>query len=88
VKQDISCKTIHVIAVQKDVMLVHQPIRVKNAILDITNIKITITFCVTNAPLVAQFVQQLMRAYNVTMGISDIMIHVQNVRRDARIAHR
>jgi hypothetical protein len=69
-------------------MLVHQPIRVKNAILGIINIKITITFFVTIAPLVAKFVQQLISAYYVTMGISDIGIYVQNVQRDARIAYR
>jgi hypothetical protein len=88
VKRDISCRVRNAIAVQKDAMLVHQPIRVKNVILGFINIHTTITCCVTSAPLVAKFVHQLMCAYNVTMGISDMVIHVQNVRRDARIVHR
>jgi hypothetical protein len=78
----------HVIAVQKDVMLVHQPIRVKNVILGIINIQMTVTFCVTIAHLVAKFVHQLICAYNVKMGISDMMIHAQNVRRGVRIVFR
>jgi hypothetical protein len=61
--------------VQKDAELVHQPIRVKNAILGIINTIMTITFYVTITPLVAKFVHQLTCAYNVTMGFSNMMIH-------------
>jgi hypothetical protein len=78
----------HATTVQKDAMLVRQPMRVKNVILGIINVRMTNTSCVTIAHLVAKFVHQMTSAYNVTMGISNMMVHVQNVRRDARIAYR